>query len=270
MTQPGHDRIREILDATAFYPPVAPCAAGLLKDAAIEQKSAKFSAEGLLYYPTMFPTQFGLLAGALFLWGLWALRRERAARAFLWMAALGPLVVFTLIQNKNLRYTLPILPAAALVAAAGARSLHPVLRHGVTWACVALGGLRVSMTAFALPAPPLFPGTGLPMVFVRRPEPADWPHARILGDIERERGNAPVTVAIVPNHEFFSLSNFSYEVARLGLPFRMVGAWRGPPFGVDFVIVKTGSQGPHRRLRGSSGAPTPWKARTLTWPKSSR
>jgi Dolichyl-phosphate-mannose-protein mannosyltransferase/LmeA-like phospholipid-binding len=214
------------------------------KNAAIEQKSPTFSAEGLLYYPTMWPTQFGLLAAALFLWGLWALRRERAARAFLWLAALGPLVVFTLIQNKNLRYTLPILPAAALVAAAGARSLRPWLRHGVTWACVALGGLQVSMTAFALPAPPLLPGTGLPMVFVRRPEPADWPHARILGDIERERGNTPVTVAIVPNHEFFSLSNFSYEAARLGLPFRMVGAWRGPPFGVDFVIVKTGSQGP--------------------------
>jgi Dolichyl-phosphate-mannose-protein mannosyltransferase/LmeA-like phospholipid-binding len=213
------------------------------KNAALEQKAGTFSPEGLLHYPTMFPTQFGLLAVGLFLWGLWALRRECAARAFLWIAALGPFVVFTLIQNKNLRYTLPILPAAALVAAAGARGLPPVLRRGVTWGCVVLGALQVSMTAFALPAPPTLPGSGLPMVFVRRPEPADWQHARILGDIERESGNQPVTVAIVPNYDFFSVSNFRYEAARLGLPFRMIGAWQGPPFGVDFVIVKTGSQG---------------------------
>ncbi len=129
------------------------------KNAALEQQPGRFSLEGLLHYPTMFPTEFGLLAVALFLWGLWALRRERAARAFLWIAALGPFVVFMLIQNKNLRYTLPILPAAALVAAAGARALRPALRHGVTWACVALGVLQVSMTAFALPAPPPSPGS---------------------------------------------------------------------------------------------------------------
>lgn len=214
------------------------------KNAALEQKPETFTAAGLLYYPTMFPTQFGLLAIALFLWGLWALRRERAARAFLWVAALGPFVVWSLIQNKNLRYTLPILPAAALVAAAGARALRPALRQGVTWACVALGALQVSMTAFGLPAPPTLPGSGLPMVFVRRPEPGDWQEARILGDIERESGSQPVTVAVVPNYDYFSVSNFRYEAARLGLPFRMMGAWRGPPFGVDFVIAKTGSQGP--------------------------
>src|SRR5688572_21438864 len=30
LAQPGHDRAREILEATAFYPPVTTCAAGLL------------------------------------------------------------------------------------------------------------------------------------------------------------------------------------------------------------------------------------------------
>lgn len=214
------------------------------KQADLAQQPKTFSPEGLLYYPTIFPVEFGLLAVPLFLWGLWALRRERAARAFLWIAALGPFVVFSLIQNKNLRYTLPILPAAALVAAAGARALPPTLRHGVTWACIALGAIQVSMTAFALPAPPTLPGFGLPMVFIRPPAPADWQQARILGDIERESGSRPVTVAIVPNYDYFSVSNFRYNTAHLGLPFQMMRAWRGPPFGVDFVVVKTGSQGP--------------------------
>ncbi|MGH7395904.1 MAG: glycosyltransferase family 39 protein, partial [Candidatus Rokuibacteriota bacterium] len=214
------------------------------KQAALSEHPETFSAEGLLYYPTMFPVEFGLLAASLFLWGLWAVRRERAARAFLWMAALGPFVVFTLIQNKNLRYTLPILPAAALVAAAGTRALPPTLRHGVTWVCIALGAIQVSMTAFALPAPPTLPGSALPMVFIRPPAAADWQQARILGDIERESDGRPVTVAIVPNYDHFSVSNFRYNAARLGLPFRMMRAWRGPPFAVDFAVVKTGSQGP--------------------------
>jgi hypothetical protein len=213
------------------------------KQAALSEKPATLSAEGLLYYPTTFPVQFGLLAALLFVWGLWAIRRERS-RGFLWMAALGPFAVFCLIQNKNLRYTLPILPAAALVAAAGARALRPSLRRGATWACVAVGALQVSMTAFALPAPPTLPMSGLPMVFIRPPEPAEWPQRRILADVERESGGEAVTVAIVPNHEYFSVSNFRYDTARLRLPFRTIGGWSGPPFGVDFVVVKTGYQGP--------------------------
>jgi hypothetical protein len=82
------------------------------------------------------------------------------------------------------------------------------------------------------------------MVFIRPPEPAEWPQRRILADVERESGGEAVTVAIVPNHEYFSVSNFRYDTARLRLPFRTIGGWSGPPFGVDFVVVKTGYQGP--------------------------
>jgi len=38
-------------------------------------------------------------------------------RAFLWLAGVGPFMMFSLIQNRNLRYPLPILPAAAPLAA---------------------------------------------------------------------------------------------------------------------------------------------------------
>src|SRR6202162_209882 len=30
LSEPGHDRLREILDVSSFYPPIVPCAAGLL------------------------------------------------------------------------------------------------------------------------------------------------------------------------------------------------------------------------------------------------
>ena len=85
------------------------------KQAAEQQNPEPLTATALLFYPRTLPTQLGLLAGLLLLWGLWALRRNRAARPVLWLATLGPFVVFSLIQNKNLRYSLPLLPAAGLV-----------------------------------------------------------------------------------------------------------------------------------------------------------
>jgi dolichyl-phosphate-mannose-protein mannosyltransferase/DUF2993 family protein len=214
------------------------------KNAALEQKPETLSVEGLLYYPATFPVQFGVLAALLFLWGLWTLRRDRACRAFLWTATLVPLLIFCSIQNKNLRYTLPILPAAALVAAAGARAVRPGLRQVITWACLGLGVLQVSMTTFGVPAPPTLPLSALPMVFIRPPERTSWPQHQILTDIARETGGRPATVAIVPNHPYFSTSNFRYDATQLRLPFDLTRGWTGPPFGIDFAVVKTGAQGP--------------------------
>ena len=214
------------------------------KQAAEQQNPEPLTAAGLLYYPRTLPTQLGLLAGLLLLWGLWALRRNRTARPLLWLATLGPFAVFSLIQNKNLRYTLPILPAAALVAAIGLGSLPFPARRWIGAAAALLGMLQVSMALFLAPPPPTLPGMILPMALGRSPSRADWRHDRILADLGRESGGRPVTVAVVPNDNFFSVSNFRYDVVRRDLPYRMTRAWSDAPFGVDFVILKGGDQGP--------------------------
>src|SRR5262245_7424765 len=214
------------------------------KFAAQEAQAEYLSAESLLYYPLVLPSQLGPLATLLFLWGLVAARRLRDSRAFLWLAGVAPFVLFSLIQNRNLRYTLPILPAAALVAAVGARSLPMAWRQGGAWACVIVGLLQVSMAAFALPPPPRVLGMPLPIVFYQPPSGADWRHDALLSDLARASGGRPVTVSVVPNYNFFSVSNFRYDAARLGLPVTMTRPWSGPPMGVDFVIAKSGSQGP--------------------------
>ena len=214
------------------------------KQAAEQQNPEPLTATALLFYPRTLPTQLGLLAGLLLLWGLWALRKNRAARPLLWLATLAPFLVFSLIQNKNLRYTLPILPAAALVAAIGLRSLPAAWRRVAGLAAVALGILQVSMALFLVPTPPTLPGMILPMALGRAPSRADWRHDRILADLGRESGGRPVTVAVIPNDNFFSVSNFRYEVVRRGLPYRMTRAWSDAPLGVDFIILKSGAQGP--------------------------
>src|SRR5262249_50781021 len=118
------------------------------KNAMAEGQVETLTAAGLSFYPRVFLPQFGLVAGLLCLWGLWALRRAARARALLWLSTLAPFVLYSLIQNKNLRYTLPILPAAALTTAIGVRRLEARWRGIVIATCVAVAALQVSITAF--------------------------------------------------------------------------------------------------------------------------
>ena len=110
------------------------------------------SAASLAYYPLNFPVQFGVVGAALLLVGLVvALRR----RYWYVLAGFVPLAGLFLIQNKQLRYTLPLLPIAAVAAGIGFSSLPRPARAitGVLIAVVAV--VQVSSTALNidLPAP---------------------------------------------------------------------------------------------------------------------
>ena len=214
------------------------------KLAAQEGHVETLTAAGALFYPRVLPPQLGILATLALVGGAWSVRRDRAWRAFLWAAAFAPFVLFTLIQNKNLRYSLPILPAAALLAAVGVRALPAAWRRGAVWACVAVGALQVSMAAFALPPSPRVALFLTPVVFSHAPSAGDWQHERILADLTRGTGGQPATVSVVPNYNFLSASTLRYEAARRRLPLEVVRAWDGAPLGVDWAVLKTGSQGP--------------------------
>jgi hypothetical protein len=214
------------------------------KQAAEAGQPRALTPENLLFYPRVFVPQFGLLAAPLYAWGLWALRPHRDARGFLWLSTLAPFLVYALIQNKNLRYTLPILPAVALVTAVGAQSLPRRWKRGAIWGCLAVGALQISMTTFALPRPPVFSIFLTPLPVSFPPSPADWQEDKVLDDLERATRGKPATVAVVPNYNFFSVSNLRYAALRRGLPLQVTRGWTGPPLGIDFVILKTGSQGP--------------------------
>jgi hypothetical protein len=88
------------------------------------------------------------------------------------------------------------------------------------------------------------PGLLLPLALPWPPDGADWQHGKILADLARESAGREATVAVVPNDNFFSVSNFRYEAAVQQLPFRMTRPWADAPLDVDFAILKTGSQGP--------------------------
>ena len=214
------------------------------KFAAAEGHASALSAAGLGFYPRVLVPQLGALAAVLLVCGAVALWRRPPGRWLVWAGVVGPFALIALTQNKNLRYSLPILPAAALVAAAGVRALPAAWRRGAVAACVALGALQVSIAAFALPPAPHSTLFGLRVVFSHAPSGADWQHDRIMADLGRESGGRPATVSVVPNYNFLSTSTVRYEAEKRGMPLTVVRAWDRWPFGVDFAIVKTGSQGP--------------------------
>lgn len=202
------------------------------------------TASSLFFYPRTLLPIFGLLAGPLFAWGLIALLRNRGVRGLFWSASLVPFGFFLFIQNKNLRYVLPILPVAALIAAAALRTLAPAWRRGLTLAVAGLSVLQVGAAAFGVPPVPRWTPFNLPLVFSFPPSPIEWPHRQILDVIVREGRGAPATVSVVPNFSLFSVSNFRYYAVRDRLPLQMTRAWSQYPLGVDFAILKSGDQGP--------------------------
>ena len=88
------------------------------------------------------------------------------------------------------------------------------------------------------------PGLGVPTVLGSTPSEADWRHREVLRAIATDSGGRPATVSVVPNHAFFSVSNFRYYALRDGLSLRFTRAWDGEPIGIHYVVLKSGAIGP--------------------------
>lgn len=201
-----------------------------------------FSLAALAIYPTTLPTYFGAAAAVLFAVGLVvAVRRRRGLEL---VSVLVPFALFLAIQNKNARYTLPILPMAAVVAALALQALRPRARAIVTALVLMLTAAQVSATAFAVPARLAVPGVDIALAVPGPPSAADWHHRDILEAITRHASGRPATVSIVPNHMWFSTANFRYYAVRDEHPVRIVRAWEDVPVGIHYMIVKGGDVGP--------------------------
>jgi dolichyl-phosphate-mannose-protein mannosyltransferase len=216
-----------------------------IKNAAVEGKPETFTASALAFYPTWLAPQLGLLAVALLLAGLAVAVVRR--RGFAIVALLVPFVLFTLVRNKDLRYTLPLLPVAAVLAgmAVGeAAALGARVRMAVLAVLALVGAMQLGATGWGMPPAFRLPGLDVPSVLVSTPSVENWRQREILRAITTDSGGRPATVSVVPNHHFFSVSNFRYYALRDGLPLRFTRAWDGEPVGIEYVILKTDAIGP--------------------------
>ena len=213
------------------------------KQAAESGHPDPLTATALLFYPTWLTPELGTLAVLLLLVGLGVavVRRQWIAIATL----LAPIVLFSLLQNKNLRYMLPVLPIAAVFSGM-AFGLLPG-RQARTVGAVVLAlvcAIQVSATALGVPKGVTLPGLGVPLVLESPPRTGDWRHREIMALITKDSRGEPVTVSVVPNDNFFSVSNFRYYGTRDRLPLQFTRAWDGEPIGIEYMILKTGDVGP--------------------------
>ncbi len=246
----GYAALAILVGAALSVPWYGPRLFGLLpqianrsfKQAAESGHPDPLTATALLLYPTWLAPQLGVLALLLLLVGIViaAMRRQWIVLA----ALLAPFLLFELLQNKNLRYTLPLMPVAAVLAGMAfgllkgrARSVGAIV---LGLACA----LQVSATVLAVPSGWKLPGLGVPFVLESPPRTASWRQREILALISKDSRGEPVTVSVVPNDNFFSVSNFRYYGTRDRLPLQFTRAWDGEPIGIEYMILKTGDVGP--------------------------
>ena len=210
--------------------------------AAEEGKPPTLSAAGLAFYPMSLPVQLGLLATILLIGGIVVavVQRQHLVLA----AFVVPLAVFMLLRNKDLRYTLPLLPAAAALGGLVVASLGPRLRRSLLGVLVLVGLVQLSAVAWGVPPPVTLPWLGQQWVLASPPVRADWRQRDFLRIIAQDRGGRATTVSIIPNDNYFSVSNFRYYAMRDELPLRLTRPWDGEPLGIDYMILKSGDQGP--------------------------
>ena len=216
-----------------------------------------FTLAGLTFYLKFLGFQFGFAAALLALAGVVvaAMRRQW----FLLIAALSPFLVLEVIRNKNLRYSLPVLGALAVVAALTLDTLPARVRRVAAAGLVVIGAAQVGAITAGVPPNTLVPWLKTWWVPSAVASRADWQHHEILALLERDRRGAPAslvkgdprrvplfpsTVSVVPNFAVFSVSNFRYYALRDGFDIQFVRAWDDPPLGIEYMILKTGDVGP--------------------------
>jgi 4-amino-4-deoxy-L-arabinose transferase-like glycosyltransferase len=236
---------------------------------AAEGEPPVFSLQSAVYYLRLLEGEqvhavffLSLCAGLVFV-----LHRGSRAGVLLLLWIAGSYALLTLLRTKDPRFTIPYLPAVALLCTCWVPQIGRVgLRRAVTAALVGLAAGHFLLASFGwsrLPVQVLvasgYQGTyswdwrlysqqyqGL----LGAPVRADWPQRAILGMVAGEaRPGETVRVGVVPDLPRFNHENLRLEARLLGLPVEVVRIFQLGPAGVaqlrslDFLIVAEGEQG---------------------------
>jgi hypothetical protein len=176
---------------------------------------------------------------------LFALFRPALLPITAWFFA--SMILFSLIHNRNIRYFMPALPAAALLSVAWFVTAPRFLKKGVTLAVLivsALAQFGVGRAA-GFSVGPEFISTYAPRAGVRE----DWQHE----DIVRTLNAAPSSIEGRPSRVLVLANSPYFHSVTLTMSARRFGADRVVFYGpskrrsfefADYVLTKTGDLGP--------------------------
>jgi dolichyl-phosphate-mannose-protein mannosyltransferase len=192
-------------------------------------------------YATGLVQQLGVLAVVLLVVGM--VVAVLRGRGFAIVAFVVPLAIVALARTDRIHETLPLLPAAAVLAGMTVGALPGPVRLAGLVAVGLVGLVQVSAVAWGVPAATALPVLDTPWIVESPPSGGDWRHRDVLHAIATDSGGRSLTVSVLSDHASFSAANFRYYARRDRLPFRVVSAWETDPIGIDYVIAKTGDIG---------------------------
>ena len=152
---------------------------------------------------------------------------------------LFPIVVFLFVDNKDLRYTMPTLPAMALITAVVLNQIKNIPLRKFLYSITGIITLGTILYTGFIPKPTFLPYFGkgnLPVTQI-------WPINSMLDDIieeaEPEKGEH-IIVRTLANYGFFQRGAFRDFAAFRGLPIAMKGVKRNVGEMTDFFITRSG------------------------------
>ncbi|MZG52731.1 MAG: phospholipid carrier-dependent glycosyltransferase [Nitrospinae bacterium] len=149
------------------------------------------------------------------------------------------IIVFTFVDNKDIRYTMPTLPAMAIITAV---VLSQVNNANLRKSLYVITGITVMLTFFFTSffhRPSFFPYLG----HENLPITQSWPINRILDDIIEEKQPTEgknLSVRTLANFAYFQRGSFRDFAAFRNLPITMKGVKRNVGEMTDFFITKSG------------------------------
>ncbi len=163
--------------------------------------------------------------------------------------AIFPVIIFTFINNKAARYTMPALPAMALISSLALTQIQSIPWRKGLYALTGIIGLTTSLYvgfgAGSIPLPvlggKLFGSNNSPVTQI-------WPIDKILNDIIDDADLNPgeyLTVRTLTNHMYFQRGGFRNITEIQGLPVTIKSVKRNVGEMTDYFITKTGDFGLH-------------------------
>jgi hypothetical protein len=193
-------------------------------NAAVENEAPPFSIRYLAYYwGVLGGLQIQLLFSILFVFGLIYSIRHRARQdwmLYLWI--LSGILSFTLLSNKDTRYTVPILPAVALISVSWLSKVRlnrrkPIAVVIAVWAFVSFfnaqwptSKLDLRVSAMGVP---LYFLSGNVYRFDHRPLAADWSVPEIVHTASGRLGVAPNIWQLNPSNVGWYAKMYASEVS---------------------------------------------------------
>ncbi|MEK9628492.1 MAG: LmeA family phospholipid-binding protein [Nitrospinota bacterium] len=153
--------------------------------------------------------------------------------------AVLPIIVFTFVNNKGMRYTMPGLPAMAIITAVVLCQVKSLLLRKLLFSITGVAALITIIFTGFIPGPSFLPYLGKGNI----PITQSWPINLILDDIleekQPEKGKF-LSVRTLTNFAYFQRGAFRDFAAFRGLPISMKGVKRNVGEMTDFFITKSG------------------------------